>query len=85
MAYDRTRVNLTEEEHVLAKEWNELFEALVDDADTDTKVSEAIGAVMATLSNLATTKNGRLRKLLKVAVANVLDEVQQRYILADEE
>lgn len=78
MSYDKTRVNLTETEHSVAKEWNDLIEALVDDSSD--KAKEAVEAVMMTLSNLGSTKDERLRLVIKVVLANVSDEVQQRFL-----
>lgn len=82
MSYDRTRVDLTEVQHNVAKEWNDLIEAMIDD-DGD-KVKEAIEAVMVTFTNLAPTKRERLQLVMKVILANVSDELQQRILAPPE-
>ena len=78
MAYDKTRVNLTDAQHTAAKELNDLFEALVDRNGDVAK--EAIEAVMAMLPIASSSRRERLQFLMKVLLANVADELGQRYI-----
>ena len=78
MSYDRTRVDLTEVQHQVAKEWNDLIEAMIDDSGD--KAKEAIEAVMVTFKNLAPTKRQRIQLVMKVILANVADELQQRIL-----
>lgn len=81
--YDRTRVDLTDAQHQVAKEWNDLIEALIDDSPDRAK--EAIEAVMVTVTNLGSSRRERIQLVMKVVLANVSDELQQRILDAPEE
>ena len=79
MPYDRDRVDFTNDDHDLAKEINELFEAIVD---RDKSIAaEAIDVVTEALDQFPdATREEKLDRLFKAIVANVVDEFQQRVI-----
>ena len=74
--YNEAIVDLTESEHRVAKEWNDLLLAVVDN-DGD-RIKEAVEAVTITITNLGSTKEERLALLIKVGLANLSNELQQR-------
>lgn len=78
MAYDRSRVTLTEDQHVAAKEWNDLIEAIIDQEGDIAK--ESLEAVMASTSLISGDKRARLQFVIKVLLANIMDESQQRLL-----
>ncbi len=73
--YDPNRVNLTDEEHALAKELNEMFEALV--LGEGDKLKETTDAVLEAFKTVPAAANKRAL-LFKVLLANVSDEAQER-------
>ena len=83
MAYDVNRVNLTDVQHQVAREWNDVFEAAIDGEGGIAK--EAIEAVMVTLTNLGGTKRERLQLVMKALLANVSDELQQRLLSGEDD
>lgn len=77
--YDPNRVNLNESEHAAAKELNELFEALAyGEGD---KAKEALEAVLAVASGVGSANDYKVF-LIKVLLANVSDEIQERLLTA---
>ena len=73
--YDPNRVNLTEDEHKLAKEFNEFFEAMAyGEGD---KVKEGTEAIMEGIKQIPSAEDRRAL-LTKVLLANVSDEIQER-------
>lgn len=79
--YDPNRVNLTPEEHAAAKEINELFEAIAyGEGD---KAKEALDAVLVVASGLGSAADYKIF-LVKVLLANVSDEIQERLLIKPE-
>jgi len=76
--YERDMVDLTEAEHKVAREWNDVIVAVVD--NDGNRITEAIEAVTATIQNLGATKEERLTLLLKAGLANLSNEMQQRLL-----
>ena len=78
--YFEDRVNFTEAEHELAKEINDVIEAIVDGEGSI--LGEAVEALTQGFASIAgaQTRSERYRILYKALLANVIDELEQRVL-----
>ena len=76
MAYDREMVDFSDEDHAAAGALNQAIEAFSNDVKGD-EMTAVISAVVTVLQRVASapTKQERIQRMVKIAVANLLDEM----------
>ncbi len=74
--YDRARVDFSDEDHAAAAALNTAIEAFANDIKGD-ELTATISAVVTVLQRVASapTKQERIQRLVKIAMANLLDEM----------
>ena len=74
--YDRARVDFSDEDHVAAEALNKCIDAFSNDVKGD-EWQAAVGAVVTVFQRVSSgrTKQEKLQYLIKIAFANILDEM----------